>query len=198
MFGRQGAIRTKGDKMHRVLSLASISLSLALSMPAKAAQTDWSIVDTILTWTGAVSGEVHRYGLPRGDLKVSLDGVALKPGFAFGGWIAFEPMGDKAMMMGDLVLTESEINPVMSKLLSEGVQVTALHNHLLRATPPTFYMHVAGTGDPAQLARNVRAALEATQTPFDIKPPAETAAASAAIDFDMAKVDAALGRKGNV
>jgi len=99
-------------------------------------------------------------------------------------------------MMGDLVLTESEINPVMSKLLSEGIQVTALHNHLLRATPPTFYMHVSGTGDPAQLARNVRTALEEGKTPFDIKPPAEAAAASAAIDFDTGKVDAALGRKG--
>ena len=103
---------------------------------------------------------MHRYGLPRSDLKVSLDGVALKPGFALGGWLAFEPMGDKAMMMGDLVLTESEINPVMSKLLAEGLQVTALHNHLLRANPPPFYMHVAGTGDPAQLAELVRAALE--------------------------------------
>src|SRR6516162_7827151 len=196
MFGRQGAIRTKGDKMHRVLSLASISLSLALSMPAKAAQTDWSIVDTILTWTGAVSGEVHRYGLPRSDLSVSLDGVALKPGFALGGWIAFEPMGAKAMMMGDLVLTESEINPVMSKLLAEGLQVTALHNHLLRAHPPTFYMHVAGSGDPDQLARNVRAALEESKTPFDVKPPTEAAAASAGFDFDTAKVDAAIGHKG--
>ena len=138
--------------MNRFLSLASISLSVALSMPVKAAQTDWFIVDTILTRTGVVSDDVHRYGLPRGDLKVSLDGVALKPGFALGGLVAFEPMGDKAMMMGDLVLTETEINPVMSKLLSEGLQVTALHNHLLRANPPTFYMHVAGTGDPAQLA----------------------------------------------
>ena len=105
-------------------------------------------------------------------------------------------MGDKTMMMGDLVLTETEINPVMSKLLAEGLQVTALHNHLLRASPPTFYMHVAGTGDPAQLARLVRAALEESRTPFDIKPPAEAAAASAGIDFDTAKVDAAIGRKG--
>ena len=139
---------------------------------------------------------MHRYGLPRSDLNVSLDGVALKPGFALGGWIAFEPMGDKAMMMGDLVLTESEINPVMSKLLSEGLQVTALHNHLLRANPPTFYMHVAGTGDPAQLARLVRAALEESKTPFDVKPPAEAAAASADIYFDTTKVDAAIGHKG--
>jgi hypothetical protein len=182
--------------MNRVLSLVSISLAVALSMPAKAAETDWSIVDTILTRTGAVSGDVHRYGLPRSDLKVSLDGVDLKPGFALGGWIAFEPMGDKAMMMGDLVLTEKEINPVMSKLLEEGLQVTALHNHLLRASPPTFYMHVAGTGDPAQLARNVRAALEATQTPFDIKPPAEASPASQSVDFDTGKVEAAIGHKG--
>jgi Domain of Unknown Function (DUF1259) len=182
--------------MNRVLSLASVCLGIALTMPAKAAQTDWSVVDTILTRTGAVSGDVHRYGLPRSDLNVSLDGVAIKPGFALGGWVAFEPMGDKAMMMGDLVLTESEINPVMGKLLAEGLQVTALHNHLLRANPPTFYMHVAGTGDPAQLARLVRAALEESKTPFDVKPPAEAAAASASVDFDAAKVDAAIGHKG--
>jgi hypothetical protein len=182
--------------MNRVLSLASVCLGIALTMPAKAAQTDWSVVDTILTRTGAVSGDVHRYGLPRSDLNVSLDGVAIKPGFALGGWVAFEPMGDKAMMMGDLVLTESEVNPVMGKLLAEGLQVTALHNHLLRANPPTFYMHVAGTGDPAQLARLVRAALEESKTPFDVKPPAEAAAASASVDFDAAKVDAAIGHKG--
>src|SRR5262249_48544375 len=105
-------------------------------------------------------------------------------------------MGDKAMMMGDLVLTETEINPVMSKLLANGIQVTALHNHVLRANPPTFYMHVSGSGDPAQLLRNARAALEESRTPFDVKPPAEAAAASASVDFDVAKVDAAIGRKG--
>jgi hypothetical protein len=180
--------------MRAMNSLASLSLLWAVH--ANAAQTDWFVVDTILTRTGAISGDVHRYGLPRSDLKVSLDGVQLKPGFALGGWVAFEPMGDKAMMMGDLVLTETEINPVMSKLLSEGLQVTALHNHLLRANPPTFYMHVAGTGDPAQLARLVRTALEESKTPFDVKPPAEAAAASANVDFDTAKVDAAVGHKG--
>ena len=181
--------------MKRSLSLATISLGVALSMPA-AAETDWSSVDTILTRKGAVSGDVHRYGLPRSDLNVSLDGVAIKPGFALGGWVAFEPMGGKAMMMGDLVLTEAEINPVMSKLLSEGLQVTALHNHLLRANPPTFYVHVAGTGDPAQLARLVRTALEDSKTPFDVKPPAETTAATEDAYFDATKIDAAVGRKG--
>jgi hypothetical protein len=183
--------------MKSFLSLASISLGVVLSMPATA-QTDWSSVDTILTRKGTVSGDVHRYGLPRSDLNVSLDGVAIKPGFALGGWVTFEPMGDKAMMMGDLVLTEAEINPVMSKLLSEGLQVTALHNHLLRANPPTFYMHVAGTADPAQLARLVRTALEDSKTPFDVKPPAEDAAAAATTDtyFDATKIDAAIGHKG--
>jgi Domain of Unknown Function (DUF1259) len=183
--------------MRATKTMAFAALSLVWAAQATAAETDWSSVDTILTRKGAVSGDVHRYGLPRSDLNVTLDDVAIKPGFALGGWVAFQPMGDKAMMMGDLVLTENEINPVMSKLLSEGLQVTALHNHLLRANPPTFYMHVAGTGDPAQLARLVRTALEDSKTPFDVKPPAEAAAAGAAIDFDTAKVDAAIGHKGN-
>jgi hypothetical protein len=181
--------------MRRIVSFATLALSLGLAWQAKAAQTDWSIVDTILTRSATVSGDVHRYSLLRSDLNVSLDGVALKPAFALGGWLAFEPMGDAAMMMGDLVLAESEINPVMAKLLAEGVEVTALHNHLLRANPPIFYMHVAGRGDPADLARKVRAALEESRTPFDVKPPAE-AAANSGFNFDTAKVEAAIGFKG--
>jgi hypothetical protein len=182
--------------MNRSRTFAILLLGLNLVTPAKAA-TDWSIVDTVLTRSANVSGDVHRYGLPRSDLKVSLEGVTLKPAFALGGWLAFMPMGEKAIMMGDLVLTESEINPVMSKLLAEGVEVTALHNHLLRADPPTFYMHVSGQGDPAQLAREVRAALEESRTPFDVKPPAEATAANSGFEFDTAKVETALGFKGH-
>jgi hypothetical protein len=182
--------------MNRSLTFAILFSGLTFVTAAKAA-TDWFMADTILTRTGAVSGEVHRYGLPRSDLKVSLDGVALKPAFALGGWLAFMPMGNKAMMMGDLVLTESEINPVMSKLLTDGVEVTALHNHLLRADPPTFYMHVSGHGDPAQMAREVRVALAESQTPFGVKPPAEAAAANPDIGLDTAKIETALGFKGH-
>jgi hypothetical protein len=181
--------------MRRTPTFSLLCLSLGLALQAKAAQPDWSVVDTILTRSAAVSGDVHRYGLPRSDLNVSVDGVALKPAFALGGWLAFEPMGDATMMMGDLVLTESEINPVMEKLLAEGVEVTALHNHLLRANPPTFYMHVSGQGDPADLARKVRDALEVSRTPFDVKPTADTAASSG-FSFDTAKVEAAIGFKG--
>src|ERR1700709_1575809 len=142
--------------MRALISVLVPSLALLCAMPAIAAETDWKQVDSVFSRSAAVSGAVHRYGLPRSDLKVRLDGVQLKPGFALGGWVAFEPMGDTTMMMGDLVLTEAEINPVMTKLLAEGLQVTAVHNHLLRANPPTFYMHVAGTGDAAQLAQQMR------------------------------------------
>jgi hypothetical protein len=181
--------------MRRIVSFSSLTLSLGLALQAKAAQPDWFIVDTILARPATISGEVHRYSLLRSDLNVSVDGISLKPAFALGGWLAFEPMGDSDMMMGDLVLTESEINLVMAKLLAEGVEVTALHNHLLRSNPPTFYMHVAGQGDPAQLARDVRAALEESRTPFDVKPPAETAN-KPGFSFDTTKVEAEIGSKG--
>jgi hypothetical protein len=183
-----------GNDMRSVTAALVSSLALICAVPARAAEIEWKKVDTVLARPGAVSGTVHRYGLPRGDLKVSLDGVQLKPGFALGGWIAFEPMGDAAaMMMGDLVLTEAEINPVMTKLLAEGLQVTAVHNHLLRASPPTFYMHVSGQGDPEQLAKQIRLALEQSATPFDVQPPAS---ATADLGIDTAKIDAAIGFKG--
>jgi hypothetical protein len=161
---------------------------------ASAAEPDWSKVDHIFTRSAAISGDVHRYGFPRADLKVTLDGVQLKPGFALGGWLAFEPMGNVTMMMGDLVLTETEINPVMTKLLAEGLQVTAVHNHLLRASPPTFYMHVSGVGDAEQLARSARAALEQSGTPIDLGgAPSPT---TSDLGFDTAEIDRTLGFKG--
>ena len=92
--------------------------------------------------------------------------MAIKPALALGSWLAFKPMGTGAMVMGDLVLTEDEINPVMAKLLAGGVAVTAVHNHLLRAQPPTFYMHVNGEGDPVKLATTLHDALAASKTPF--------------------------------
>jgi biotin operon repressor len=170
------------------------SLSLLYAGHATAAEIDWKKVDLVFGRTAAVSGAVHRYGLPRSDLKVSLDGVQLKPGFALGGWVAFEPMGDVTMMMGDLVLTEAEINPVMTKLLSEGLQVTAVHNHLLRAAPPTFYMHVSGTGDAERLARMTRVALEESQTPWEMS--AAPPATATDLGVDTAKIDEAIGFKG--
>jgi hypothetical protein len=158
------------------------------------AETDWSQVDAAIGKKAAVAGSVHKYGLPRSDLHVTLDGVTIKPGLALGGWIAFEPSGDGAMMMGDLVLTETEVNPVMRSLLANGVQVTAVHNHLLRASPAPFYMHVGAHGDPAKLVTVVREALAETKTPFE--PSAVPVGEPPKIDFDTAQVEEALGAHG--
>src|SRR5438874_13060298 len=115
-------------------------VAAALPTIAKAAEIDWKNVDAALGKTAAVTGEVHRYGLPRSDLHVTLDGVAIKPALALGGWVAFAPAHGDAMVMGDLVLLEPEITPVMTKLLDGGLDITAVHNHILRASPATFYM----------------------------------------------------------
>src|SRR5438445_7696295 len=121
--------------------LATCGVAPTIATAARAQQMDWKKVDTTLGKTGAVSGEVYRYGFPRTDLQVTLDGVAIKPALALGGWAAFKPAHGGAMVMGDLVLLESEITPVMTKLIENGIDVTAVHNHLLRASPATFYLH---------------------------------------------------------
>src|SRR2546426_12044184 len=133
---------------------------------AAAQEVDWGKVDAALGRKPAVSGDVHRYGFPRTDLSVTLDGVAIKPALALGGWVAFKPMHGEAMVMGDLVLLETEINPVMLKLIEGGLEITAVHNHLLGATPATFYLHVGGHGDPAKMAAVIRDALGASKTPL--------------------------------
>jgi hypothetical protein len=175
--------------------LALMMLLAAAAMPSlsQAADIDWSKVDAAIGKSAVVSGDVHRYGLPRSDLKVTLDGVAIKPALALGGWVAFAPMGGEAMVMGDLVLLETEITPVMTKLLDGGLDITAVHNHILRASPATFYMHVGGHGDPAKMAAVIRSALAASKTSFD--PPA-TSATAPAIDLDTAKLDEIIGAKG--
>lgn len=181
------------------LKLAAGALALLLgAVPAGAAEIDWKNVDAALGKTGAAQpGGVYKYGLPRSDLHVTLDGVEIKPALALGGWLAFEPMGDKAMVMGDLVLTGDEINPVLSKLEEGGISVTAIHNHLLRASPMTFYMHVMGEGDPEKLATALHNALAASKTPFAAPGAAPPAAAPAQpIDLDTAALEQALSAKG--
>jgi Domain of Unknown Function (DUF1259) len=160
---------------------------------AHAQDVDWQKVDDALGRKPAVSGDVRRYGFPRSDLAVTLDGVAIKPALALGGWVAFKPMHGEAMVMGDLVLLESEINPVMLKMIEGGLDITAVHNHLLRASPATFYMHVGGHGDPAKMAAVIHDALAVSKTPLST--PA-TATAAPAVDLDTAQLDQIMGAKG--
>jgi len=178
----------------RVIQLVTAcGVALATVATAEAQGIDWTKIDATFGRTAAVAGEVHRYGFPRTDLQVTLDGVTIRPAFALGGWIAFQPMRDAAMVMGDLVLLQTEVNPVMAKLLEGGLEVTALHNHLLRADPLTFYMHVGGHGDPVKMAETIRNALAVSKTPLT-PPPAP--AAPPAIDLDMAQLDQIIGAKG--
>lgn len=173
--------------------LASM-IGLALAGQAEAA-TDWPSVDHVLGRGGAVqAGDVHRYGFPRSDLAVTLDGVRIKPALALGSWLAFRDVGDHAEVMGDLVLTQQEVNPVLSRLLQGGLTITALHNHLLRSTPGTMYMHVHGMGDAVKLATILRQALAASRTPTGAPPPA----AANAISLDTKALDAALRGQGKV
>jgi hypothetical protein len=179
-----------------VRMIALVALLAGAPGLAFAANNGWQApVGQALGKTGAkMPGGVYRVGLPRTDLKATLDGVALKPGFALGGWVAFEKIGDDGMMMGDLVLTEQEVNPVMAKLAAAGIEITALHNHLLRNRPFTMYMHVLGYGDPAKLAAALRTALAESKTPFSAAP--APAAAPPPIDLDTAAIDLTLSAKG--
>jgi Domain of Unknown Function (DUF1259) len=166
--------------------------AIVLATPVFAAEPDWNQVAQTLGKSGGVqAGGVYRVGFPRTDLKVSLDGLALRPGFALGGWVAFQPMGAEAMVMGDLVLTQEEVNPVMRKLEEGGIEITAVHNHLLRAEPMTLYMHVQGHGDPVKLAGALHAGLALSKTPFAPPPGTSTPA-----NIDMIGIDHVMGYFG--
>ena len=162
---------------------------------AHAQAIDWQKVDDAFGRKPVVSEDVHRYGFPRTDLTVTLDGVTIKPALALGGWIAFKPAHGGAMVMGDLVLLETEINPVMLKLIEGGLEITAVHNHLLRANPATFYMHVGGHGDPARMAAVIRDALGASKTPLATPAPAGP---PPAVNLDATQLEQIIGAKGQV
>jgi hypothetical protein len=178
------------------LLFGSAAVVVALVSAGTAApQPQWAPVAEALGKSGnEMPGGIYRVGMPRTDLHVTLDGIELKPTFALGSWVAFQPMGHETMVMGDLVLTETEIEPVMKKLQEGGFEITALHNHLLRAEPATFYMHVLGHGDAASLAHALHEALVLSKTPLGNAP----AAAPQPIDLDTAMLDRELGAKGQI
>ena len=179
--------------MRKLLFAATSAIVLATTS-ASAQAVNWDKVDAALGRKAAVTGDVHRYGFPRTDLNVTLDGVTIKPALALGGWLAFKPAHGGAMVMGDLVLLEAEINPVLSALIQNGLEITAIHNHVLRGNPATFYMHVGGHGDPEKLATTIVQALRSSKTP--LTPPAAPAS-QPAIDLDTAQLDQIIGAKGH-
>jgi Domain of Unknown Function (DUF1259) len=166
--------------------------------PQDDTSTTWKLVEAALGRSGQMQpGDVYKFALPRRDMKVVKDGVTVAPGLALGGWVAFKKMGNDAMVMGDLVLSEEEIEPVMLKLQQEGIEQTAIHNHLLGESPRVIYMHIEGHGDPVALARSLASAIALTKTP----PPAAAVTpvvAQQAIDLKTKDVEQALGYTGKV
>src|SRR5947207_3629964 len=180
--------------MKRLVQFASLAFCAGALPPALAADADWDAVAKAIGRPGTeMPGGVYRVGIGRSDLTVTLDGVQIKPPLALGSYLAFQKSGKEAMVMGDLVLLQEEVNPVMKKLIEQGIQITAIHNHLLRATPQVMYMHYQGHGDAAKLAAAVRSALEESKTP--LAAPAK-AAAQPPIDLDTAAIERTLGAKG--
>jgi hypothetical protein len=197
------ALRSPLSLSLRAAELVVLLIGGALSAPllaqgGGAPQTaDWTAVDQALGRTGAAQpGDVMRYSFPRSDLQVTAGDVALKPALALGSWVAFKRVtGGHVIAMGDLVLGEDEVAPVMRALQEGGVEQTALHNHVLHESPRVMYMHISAHGDAAKIAQAIRTALGRSRTPLG--PPAASAPAGA-IDLDTAAIARALGMAGKV
>src|SRR5262244_3135923 len=164
------------------------------SQKAAPAASNWKAVDDAMGRQGQDQPDgTHRFNMPRSDLKVTANGVELKPGFALGSWAAFQTMANHSDVMGDLVLTESEVGPVMQKLADSGIEITALHNHLLNESPRIMYLHIHGQGDAVKMASSLHDALALTKTP----PPSPVpAGAPPDLGFDAKQLDTILGQSG--
>jgi Domain of Unknown Function (DUF1259) len=179
--------------MRSVRHFLLLALILVLPVVVSAQGLDTAKIDQALGRSGQRLGDVYKVGFPRTDLRVSVHGLAIKPGLALGSWAAFMGTDDNAMVMGDLVLLEDELNPVMDKLRSAGFEISAVHNHLIGETPPIMYMHYMGHGPVRQIAASLRAALPASKTPLD-KP--AVAVEEAAPPAWVKAVEDGVGRKG--
>jgi hypothetical protein len=181
--------------------IATVFVLAAYSSPqnrntsvAPGQQTEWKSVEQALGKAGAMQpGDVYKVSLPRSDLKITVGGVELKPALALGSWIAFKKTGDMTMVMGDLVLTEDEVTPVLTKLQEGGVEVTALHNHVLSESPRVMYMHIHAMGDAAKVAKAIHDALSLSKTPFAASPaPSQTQN----VGIDTKQIDQIMGQTG--
>src|SRR5260370_2678057 len=156
-----------------VLTLVQLFILCCAAVAQTApAASDWKPVEQALGRSGQLQGDgAYKFGLPRGDLKVTIDGLQIKPTLALGSWIAFSSPGPDAMVMGDLVLTEDEVSPVMLALQENGLKITALHNHVLHESPRVMYMHIGGHRDAVKVAGAFKPALAPTNPPAPALPP---------------------------
>lgn len=192
---------------HKIISCSAVVILLPLLLAPVWAQNttaqkptsdaEWKSVQDVFGFPGALlPGDVIRFNMPRTDLHVTVAGTEVKPALALGAWAAFHRVGSNdAMIMGDLVLTDGEVTPVMTALQDGGVEVTALHTHLLGESPKIMYIHMGGHGDPVKLAQTVRKAASLTKTPM---PQGGGANESPDLGFDVKAVNQIMGSQGNV
>ncbi|HYM94297.1 MAG TPA: DUF1259 domain-containing protein, partial [Chitinophagaceae bacterium] len=156
-----------------------------------AQQNGWTNLENVFGRKGMVQGNVFKITFPRSDLKVKVGNFPVSPGLALTSWIGFMKMGTQTMMMGDLVMLDGEVSSVISKLISEGLSISALHNHLVNETPVVKYMHFSGKGDAVKLAEKIRSVLAITGTPLiPLQPQTQNE------NPDWSKVEAILGTSG--
>ncbi len=184
------------NRTKRMLALSFVTFiigcvsQLVAQAPSNEKSGEWQAVEQAIGRSGQVQPDgAYKLSFPRSDLKVTVNGVELKPALALGGWVAFSKPGADSMIMGDLVLAEDEVTPVMSSLERNGVQVTALHNHVLHESPRVMYMHIGGHGDAVKLATAVKEAFALTKLPAAKAP----ATAQQDIGIDTAGIEQALG-----
>src|SRR5262245_45679280 len=192
----------KSRVSRRVTTVLGFVVIAGMPAGVYAADPDWKAVEPALGKPGQLqTGDVFRVGMPRTDLNVTVRGVPVKPGFALGSYAAFKQVGDHTMVMGDLVLLDAEVPAVMSGLFANGLEVTAVHNHLTEMAPHVLYMHYEGRGDAVQLAKGLHTALAASATPLASGLAPATAAPAAAAPtatpaLDGKRIEQILGRQG--
>ena len=177
----------------RLLLASVLALLAGYAVGVAQASDDWSAVEKAMGRSGTLLPDgTFRFNMPRTDLEVVVRGVTLRPAFALGSWVHFKRTEKGALAMGDLVLTTDEVNPVILQLQEGGVEQTALHNHVLDESPRIMYLHIHGEGDPVEIARAARAALDLTGTPLSGGAP------SGSLDLDTEEIDRILGHSGRV
>lgn len=179
-----------------ILLVPCVPVARAQGAGSQDKASQWKPVEEAIGRPGdLLPGDVIRFNMPRKDLHVTVNGTEIRPALALGAWAAFHRVAKGAMIMGDLVLTEDEVGPVMKTLQEGGVEVTALHNHLLQESPKIMYIHMGGVGDPVKMAATVKAAVALTKTP---PPGGSPAPEPDKLDFDTQAVEKIIGYPGKV
>src|SRR5215831_7566776 len=154
--------------MARALPYVAVVVVALAAGVAHATPAPYDKVDAVFgKKSQTLPGNVYKYSWPRSDLRVTVNGTPIAPGLALGSWAAFTPIKDQTWVMGDLVLLQAEVAPVIERLQASNFEITGIHNHLINETPRVMYVHYMGRGDPEQLAKSVRSALEQTRTPLN-------------------------------